>query len=164
MHMPPAQFEAVRRHAIQSFRVGPNSIHGLHHWRTVEKHGLLIAPEVGADVQTVQLFAILHDCCRLDDESDLEHGPRAARMVRTLAGSLITLDPARLDTLVHAIHHHTDGTTSDDPTIGTCWDADRLDLGRVGIIPSASLMSTTAGKRIAELGSSYMYRQERGQP
>ena len=37
--------------------------------------------------------------------------------------------------------------TTDDPTIGTCWDADRLDIGRVGIIPHERFMSTAAGKR-----------------
>ena len=120
---------------------------------------MLIATEVGADVETVQLFSILHDCCRLDDDSELGHGPRAARMVRDLAGSLIRVDPVRLETLVFAIRHHTDGTTSDDPTIGACWDADRLDLGRVGIIPSPTYMSTTTGKQIAELGSVYAYMQ-----
>jgi hypothetical protein len=33
---------------------------------------------------------------------------------------------------------------SADGTIGTCWDADRLDLPRVGIWPSAALLSTDA--------------------
>ena len=37
-------------------------------------------------------------------------------------------------------------------TIGTCWDADRLDLGRVGVIPSVDFMSTHAGKKAACVG------------
>ena len=148
--------ESVRQHAAQVFRCGSGSVHGPHHWRKVEKTGLLIAPEVGADIETVQLFAVLHDCCRMDDGGDPEHGPRAAQMVRDLADSLIRVDSARLETLIFAICHHTDGTTSYDPTIGTCWDADRLDLGRVGIIPSPSRMSTQAGRKIAELGSAYL--------
>jgi uncharacterized protein len=80
-------------------------------------------------------------------------------MACDLAGSLIRIDPARLETLTFAIRHHTDGKTSDDPTVGTCWDADRLDLGRVGIIPSPTFMSTPTGKRIAELGSVFAYVQ-----
>jgi hypothetical protein len=36
-----------------------------------------------------------------------------------------------------------------DVTIQTCWDADRLDLGRVGIRPDPARMGTEAGKRIA---------------
>ena len=153
--------EIVRRHAEQVFRCDADSVHGPHHWRTVEKTGLLIAPEAGADIETVQLFTALHDCCRVDDGSDLEHGPRAARMVRDLADSLIRVDPLRFETLTFAIRHHTDGMTSDDPTIGTCWDADRLDLGRVGIIPSPTMMSTKAGKQIAELGSVHLYMDQK---
>ena len=39
-----------------------------------------------------------------------------------------------------------DGRVSDDPTIGTCWDADRLDLRRVAIVPKTGLMSTNPAK------------------
>jgi uncharacterized protein len=33
--------------------------------------------------------------------------------------------------------------------IGACWDADRLDLTRVGIIPDPDMMSTEPGKELA---------------
>ena len=33
--------------------------------------------------------------------------------------------------------------------VGTCWDADRLDIGRVGIVPHERYMSTAAGRRRA---------------
>jgi uncharacterized protein len=32
-------------------------------------------------------------------------------------------------------------------TIQTCWDSDRLDLGRVGIMPHPSLLCTEVAKR-----------------
>ena len=83
---------------------------------------------------------------------DPGHGPRAADTLATLIGVLFTLDPERLALLEQAIRHHTDGATSTDPTIGTCWDADRLDLGRVGKRPEARFMSTGAGKQAAECG------------
>jgi len=51
--------------------------------------------------------------------------------------------------LDYAIRHHVDGDVSDDPTIGTCWDADRLDLGRVGIVPDERYMSTARGKELS---------------
>jgi hypothetical protein len=38
-------------------------------------------------------------------------------------------------------------TLSTDPTVGVCFDADRLDLGRVGIEPDPELMSTEAGRK-----------------
>ena len=43
-------------------------------------------------------------------------------------------------------------------TIGTCWDADRLDLGRVGIIPSSDFMSTQAGKESARAAYSFSFK------
>jgi hypothetical protein len=33
-----------------------------------------------------------------------------------------------------------------------CWDADRLDLGRVGIAPDATFFSTTAAQRLVASG------------
>jgi uncharacterized protein len=100
----------------------------------------------------VRLFATLHDACRVDDGADPEHGPRAAEMLGTTVDILFTIDPDRLALLEQAIRHHTDGATSRNPTIGTCWDADRLDLGRVGKRPEARYMSTEAGRRAAECG------------
>ena len=35
-----------------------------------------------------------------------------------------------------------EGCVHADPTIGTCWDADRLDLWRVGITPHARFLRT----------------------
>ena len=74
------------------------------------------------------------------------HGPRAADILSELPESLIKITPEQMKLLEYAIRHHTDGVTSTDPTIGTCWDADRLDLGRVDITPKASRMSTQMGK------------------
>jgi hypothetical protein len=51
--------------------------------------------------------------------------------------------------LFRACCNHTDGTLSADSTIATCWDADRLDLGRVGIVPDPAFMSTMTGRELA---------------
>jgi uncharacterized protein len=65
-------------------------------------------------------------------------------------GSLLRLDAARCKTLVTALSLHVDGLVSDDPTIGVCWDADRLHLWRIGVEPDPELLSTAAGRsRIA---------------
>jgi uncharacterized protein len=40
-----------------------------------------------------------------------------------------------LDLLMEACRGHSDGQLVADVTVMTCWDADRLDLGRVGIRP-----------------------------
>ena len=35
---------------------------------------------------------------------------------------------------------------TDDITIHTCWDADRLDLGRIGVMPIAERLNTDVGR------------------
>jgi uncharacterized protein len=43
---------------------------------------------------------------------------------------------------------HTDGHTTGDPTLLACWDADRLDLGRVGIVPKPKLLCTDMARAL----------------
>jgi uncharacterized protein len=133
----------VRDYAKSVFQCGSDSIHGPGHWQRVEAFGVSIAESTGADLMVVRLFALLHDSCRQDDGEDPEHGPRAADMIDRI---VLPLDRERLDLLKCAIRFHTGGLTTEDVTIGTCWDADRLDIGRVGIIPASRYMSTAAGK------------------
>ena len=52
--------------------------------------------------------------------------------------------------LYFACEHHTDMLRSEDKTINTCFDADRLDLGRVGIVPLSERMASKAGSYFAE--------------
>jgi uncharacterized protein len=141
--------DRIRAHVMSVFSCGPNSIHGPSHWRRVESFGLDIAERSGADIVVVRLFALLHDACRRNDGDDLEHGPRAAAMLYRIVPSVFAIDPKRFELLEHAVRHHTSGLISDDPTIGACWDADRLDIGRVGIAPDARYMSTPAGRQMA---------------
>jgi hypothetical protein len=61
-------------------------------------------------------------------------------------GGLFTLDGERLATLVTALSLHVDGLVSADPTIGACWDADRLHLWRIGVTPDPARLSTAAGR------------------
>ena len=42
--------------------------------------------------------------------------------------------------------HHSDGRVDADVTVQTCWDADRLDLGRVGKRPDPRLLCTPAAR------------------
>jgi uncharacterized protein len=148
-HLSDKVLDRARLHAESTFACGPHSVHGPDHWKRVEATGLELCQETGGDETVVRLFAILHDSCRLDDGADPLHGPRAADMLGEIAGSLFTLEPNRLELLEYAIRHHTGGRISDDHTIGTCWDADRLDIGRVGIIPHQRYMSTEPGRRRA---------------
>jgi len=131
-------------------------LHDPEHWRRVELNGLLIAPHSGALVDVVRLFAVFHDSRRENDLKDDNHGPRAVEYAASLRGELFDLPDEQFDLLQYAICWHADGTTSDDPTIGTCWDADRLDLVRVGIQPDVKLMSTDYGRILAVQSSKTM--------
>jgi hypothetical protein len=44
---------------------------------------------------------------------------------------------------------HAKGLIEADVTVQTCWDADRLDLGRVGIVPDPARLCTAAAKESA---------------
>jgi uncharacterized protein len=95
----------------------------------------------------VLFFALFHDAMRENEDDDPGHGERGARFARELhAEGILDLDAGQMEKLVLACRTHTDGETSSDPTVGACFDADRLDLPRVGIIPEPSFLSTDAGR------------------
>ena len=139
-------FPKIWEHVTREFQCGADSIHGPAHWRRVEENGLCIAVHSGAVVEVVRLFAVFHDSRRESDWSDECHGERAADYVASLQCVLFELSDEQLDLLEYACAWHAHGRTSEDATIGTCWDADRLDLGRCDIQPDASLMSTAFGR------------------
>jgi uncharacterized protein len=99
----------------------------------------------GADPEVVGLFALFHDSMCVNDGHDPDHGRRGSALARELAG-LLPLERWQLEQLTMACDGHADGFVSDDPTVGVCWDADRLDLPRVGIRPEATFLSTAAAR------------------
>lgn len=135
------------------FHTSGYSVHGPDHWRRVERNGLLLATRTGADIAVVRLFALFHDSRRENDLFDDGHGARGAAYAASLRGSAFDLPDDRFELLRYACVWHTDGEHHDDRTIATCWDADRLDLGRVGVIPDPAFMSTDFGREIAAYGS-----------
>lgn len=139
--------------AIGQYYSSEYSLHGPDHWRRVERNGLVLARRTGADVDVVRLFAVFHDCRRLDDAGDEEHGARGAEFAQELRGKAFDLPDDRFELLRYACIWHTAQLHHPDPTIGTCWDADRLDLGRVGAAPKPEFMSTEFGREIAAFGS-----------
>ena len=125
-----------------------SSIHGIHHWQTVERNGVYLCQFNVADEEVVRLFALFHDSMRLNDDFDPEHGLRAAQYIERIVDQ-IPLKPKQIDTLRLACRTHTHGSKAPNETVGTCWDADRLDLGRVGIQPDAGYLTTEEAKRVA---------------
>ncbi len=118
-------------------------IHGDQHWRAVAEVGLRLLPENRrADPMVVFLFSLFHDSMRATDGEDPGHGQRGAELAEELHGRYFLLSPERLGQLVEACASHSDARFSDDPTIGVCLDADRLNMWRVGTIPEAKYLST----------------------
>lgn len=151
--MSDDEINSLWEHVTKECIVRPHSVHGPDHWRRVERNGLLLAQRTGANVVLVRLFALFHDCRRVNDGRDRGHGARGAEHARLLRGKVFDLPDDDFERLHHACTWHTDADRHDDPTIGTCWDADRLDLGRVGMVPDARFMSTAFAREIANLGS-----------
>ncbi|MBR4147306.1 MAG: hypothetical protein IKU00_05375 [Bacteroidales bacterium] len=139
--------EQIIQWAISRWTLG--ELHGISHWERVERNGLLLAtPE--CDVTVIRLFAYLHDSRREDDSYDEEHGPRAANMIVGLRKTLLKdLSGQQFEMLQKAIQLHTSTHSTGNPTIDACFDADRLDLGRVGITPIPQKMATKKGKELA---------------
>lgn len=126
-----------------------SSLHGLYHWDRVYANGQqLLTEQVNSLV--LGLFAYLHDACRENDGADLQHGERATILVDQLKDSLL-YDVSDSDILLlkEACRLHSVIQETGDPTIDACFDADRLDLGRVGIIPDPTRMATDKGKQMA---------------
>ncbi len=132
------------------FRLDWRGIHGAPHWARVRSIGLELAALTGADARVVELFAFLHDSQRFNDGYDPQHGPRAAVFTRALLaeGALdhAALDAEALEHLTDACELHSDGLIEAHVTVQTCWDSDRLDLGRVGKRPNPRYLCTGPAK------------------
>ena len=130
------------------FRLDIESYHGIKHWDKVAKIGVYLAKYTKADPKVVYFFAYLHDSQRENESNDQEHGKRAAEYVLGLnRRGLLLIEDKQLRQLIYACAYHAEcEAQSDDITIQTCWDADRLDLGRIGIVPNPFFLYTEAGK------------------
>jgi uncharacterized protein len=123
------------------------SVHGPDHWARVRDNGLRLAGLTGARTDVIELFAVLHDCRRKHEFDDPQHGSRAADYLSQV-GSHFRLTADAHVLLEHAIRYHADGLLVGDITVQVCWDADRLDLGRVGIAPHADRLCTDAARKL----------------
>jgi uncharacterized protein len=139
MDYPPL----VRR-ILDEYPLYIRGIHGITHWARVWENGLRLAETNGADADVVKLFALFHDSRRENDGTDPDHGRRGTALARQLRGELFDLPDAAFDLLCVACDWHTDAVTHPDPTVQACWDADRLDLGRVGMVPNRKYLNTAA--------------------
>ncbi|MEI6232366.1 MAG: hypothetical protein WCT04_04905 [Planctomycetota bacterium] len=130
-------------------------IHGIDHWARVLENGLRVAASVNARVEVVELFAVFHDACRVNDGHDPAHGLRGAMLAQHYRGTYFDISDADFKLLYEACAYHTDGRTRGDPVLQSCWDADRLDLGRVGIHPYPTYLCTDEAKKDETIAWAY---------
>ena len=123
-----------------------HGIHGIGHFLRVHEIGVRLAENTGANTQVVELFAFFHDSRRFNDSRDPGHGSRAIELIRSMQGRFFQLASEELGLLEYACRYHTEGMTEGDITVQTCWDSDRLDLGRANIKPETSRLCTDAAK------------------
>ncbi len=142
---------ALLRTIAAGYTLPLDGVHGLVHWARVLENGRRLAAVTGADLRVVELFAVFHDAGRRNEGHDPGHGRRGARLAAELHGELFTLEEAAFARLVEACDRHTDGHRAGDPTVQTCWDADRLDLLRCRIMPDPRRLATVAAREPAVL-------------
>lgn len=129
------------------FCIDWSGIHGISHWARVYEIGMKLAAHTGANTTVVQLFSVFHDSCRYSEGVDPRHGPRGAELAELLRFShLAALTDEEFNLLHTACRLHTSAASHEDITVQTCFDSDRLDLGRVGNIPDPKLLCTKAAQ------------------
>jgi uncharacterized protein len=123
------EYSSLIKEILDQYSLPFFGTHGITHWARVLENGLRISQETGANEKVVRLFAVLHDSRRKNESLDPGHGKRGAELAKVLCV------------------FHTDGKTESDITVQTCWDADRLDLGRVWIWPEPKQLCTEFAKK-----------------
>ena len=136
--------EKLLKEVVHQFSLNPRGIHGIEHWIRVYENGHRLAQETGANIRVLAYFAVLHDCQRVSNAGDRDHGLRAARYARKHRRD-IDLSDKEFDLLVEAVSLHTRGCRPEaDITVQTCLDADRLDIARTGCIVDQAHLYTEA--------------------
>jgi uncharacterized protein len=142
----PLNLPSIARTVLDEYSLSPDGDHGVSHWARVLENGLRLAETTDANIEVVQLFALFHDSKRVKETSDPGHGQRGADFAAELWEQLFSLPDHEFGLLYRACAGHTDEPTHPNITVQTCWDADRLDLGRVGVMPHPSRLCTEAAR------------------
>ncbi len=129
------------------FYVNWNGIHSISHWARVHDIGMKLSEHTAANRKVVQLFSVFHDSRRHNEHFDPRHGKRGAELAAQFREVYF---PSLTNDEFHLLHQacclHTKASTHEDITVQTCFDSDRLDLGRVGKFPKAKYLSTDYAK------------------
>jgi uncharacterized protein len=131
---------------LDDYALPRTGTHGIAHWARVLENGRRLAEPAGGNLDVIELFSVFHDARRINEQRDHGHGKRGAALARELRGTYFELDDAGFALLEYACLEHTSGLTQADASVQVCWDADRLDLLRVGTHPRPGLLCTDAAR------------------
>lgn len=150
---------------LEKYQLFDSHCHGFDHWVRVYYNGMTLARHLRLDhdaMRCIEVFAWTHDLLReTDDDDDGLHAYDAADKLQVICDDVfpdLKKDQIRITEL--AVRYHSDGMTAYEAytsgllrgttysredvinIVGCCWDADRLDLPRVGIKPHPRYMTT----------------------
>ena len=144
----PLNLPLILHTVLEDYTLPWNGFHGVAHWARVLENGLRLAEEIGCRHRGGPAL------CRAARLPAVQRAPRpGARPARcgaraVASGRRISSSPISTSgCCIAPALGHTHERTHPDVTIQTCWDADRLDLGRVGMMPDPRYLSTEIARR-----------------
>ena len=137
---------------IQPFFEGVNSCHDFSHTERVRNLALQIGEKEGADLEIINVAALLHDIARKEqDESNgkICHAIRGAELAKKVLEEL-EYDPDKIQQIIHCIATHRCRDENNRPEsieAKVLFDADKLDaIGGIGILRAASFSGHIGAK------------------
>lgn len=162
-------------HELERLARFPSQLHGPAHWARVQRFGTLLAEREGLPAEArrvVDVFAWTHDLAREDDLAGRGHALAGAEYLDEVVPVVFPeLAAAEVEVVRIAIRHHSDGLTAQQAreaglfsglplpseavaaAVGVAWDADRLDLMRLRVLPRPELMSTSSWREVQHLAA-----------
>ncbi len=135
----------------KNFKLDWQGYHGAAHWGRVHNHARHLAKFYDVNPKILFYFSFLHDVARESENSDLGHGERAVNLISNNGGAIwLGLTSIEYDELCHTMIQHSHKDAAGTITQQVCWDSDRLDLWRVGIMPDPSYLYTARAKALHE--------------
>ncbi len=123
-----------------------NGVHGIDHWTRVLINGIQLSERnKNINKNIIIAFAFFHDIKRTVEDKEPEHGYNGGRYLLKYKYK-INLTKEELNTCYEACVDHTNVKNHTDINIGACWDADRLDLYRVGVMPDLDYLNLEESK------------------
>jgi len=137
----------------KEFRLDLYGLHGINHWERVFLNTQKLSKYYNIESDIFELFALLHDSQRFDDYADLGHGQRAKKFTKSLIEKgTIKLNKDDQERLLYACENHTKPNKKhklyNDLIVQICLDSDKMDIGRVGVIPDEKYFLTDYAKEL----------------